>query len=53
MVAHIQAKKIAQAVWGSRDFKKPIDEVKLLKEESTEETRRKKVIATLKRKGVI
>lgn len=51
-IGHIIAGKIAQAVWGSKDFKKPIDEI-ILHEETLEDISRRKVLNTLKNKGLM
>lgn len=54
-VGHAIAAKIAQAVWGDKQFVKPIKEFKL--HENTEvdiaESRNRRVYETLKAKGVI
>lgn len=50
---HIIAGKISEAVWGSKDFKKPIKEIELLQEEDDFEARNRKVLQCLRAKGVI
>lgn len=50
---HIIAGKIAEAVWGSRDFRRPIKDVKLYVDEETVESRNSKVLQTLIAKGVV
>lgn len=54
-VGHAIAAKIAQAVWGDKQFTKPIKEFKLHedKDKDTVESRNKKVYETLKLKGLI
>lgn len=54
-VEHIIAGKIAEAVWGDKHFKKPIKEIKLdrVEEEDLKEKSKRKVMETLKRKGLI
>lgn len=52
-VQHIIAGKIAEAVWGSSSFKKPIKPIKLLEENDTIASRNAKVSEFLKRKGLI
>lgn len=53
-IGHIIAGKISQAVWGDKQFKKPISPIELFKDEADiNNERNKKVIATLKAKGVI
>lgn len=50
-VGHLVAGKIAAAVWGDKSFKKPIKEIKL-REDNSIESRNRRVLETLKRKGV-
>ena len=53
-VGHAIAAKIAQAVWGDKQFTKPIKEFKLhSEEEDVAESRNRRVYETLKAKGVI
>lgn len=52
-VGHLVAGKIASAVWGSKDFKKPIKEIKIKEEKDTAESRNARVLRTLKAKGLI
>lgn len=52
-VGHLVAGKISEAVWGSKEFKKPFKEIKLLQEEDDNEARNKKVLQCLRAKGVI
>lgn len=53
-VGHVVASKIAQAVWGDKEFRKPIKEFKLTSEEdNVAESRNRRVYETLKAKGVI
>lgn len=53
LVGHLIAGKISQAVWGSKSFKKPIKEVKLLEEKDEVVASNEKVFKTLKAKGLI
>lgn len=54
-VEHMVAGKIAAAIWGDKSFKKPLKEIKLnkLEEETLEEKSKRKVVETLRKKGVI
>jgi hypothetical protein len=52
-IEHLAAGKIAEAVWGSKSFKKPFKDIKLIEEEDTNTSRNKKVFNTLKAKGLI
>lgn len=52
-INHLSAGKIAEAVWGSREFKKPFKEIELLREDSDADAINKKVYGFLKRKGII
>lgn len=53
-VGHVVASKIAQAVWGDKEFKKPIKEFRLTSEDkNTAESRNRRVYETLKAKGLI
>lgn len=54
-VGHVVASKIAQAVWGDKEFKKPIKEFKLTSddEDNTAESRNRRVYETLRAKGLI
>lgn len=52
-VGHLVAGKIASAVWGNKDYKKPIKEIRLKEEKDTTESRNAKVLKTLKAKGLI
>jgi len=47
-IGHMLAGKIAQAVWGNKDFSKPIDKVRL-----TKQSRKEKILETLRNKGLI
>lgn len=51
-VGHMLAAKISQAVWGSKDFAKPIDEIRL-KDSSDPEVVNNKVLDFLKSKGLL
>lgn len=51
-IGHIVSAKVAQAVWGSRDFKKPIDDI-VLRSETLEDISRRKVFETLRKKGLM
>lgn len=52
MINHLTAGKIAEAVWGSRNYKKPFKTIELLKDSSVEAANRE-VIEFLKKKGVL
>lgn len=52
-VGHRIAGKIAQAVWGSKGFSKPIKQFDFTQEENTVASRNEKVFRTLKAKGLI
>ena len=52
-IGHLISGKIAQAVWGSKEYKKPFKDIKLLEEDDTNTSRNKKVFDTLKAKGLI
>lgn len=53
-VGHIVAGKIAAAVWSDKSYKKPIKQIKFSEDKrDLEDKSRDKVIATLKRKGII
>lgn len=47
------ASKIAQAVWKDKQFKKPLEPVKLLEDDNAIARRNAKVFRTLKAKGLI
>ena len=47
-VGHLIAGKIAQAVWGNKEFSKPMKQIHL-----KEESRNDKVMRTLKAKGLM
>lgn len=51
-VGHMLAGKISQAVWGSKDFSKPIADIRL-REQSDEERMQEKVLKFLQSKGLI
>ena len=53
LIGHRIAGKIAQAVWGSRDFQKALDEIELVKKEETAESRNRKVLNALIAKGIV
>lgn len=50
---HVLAGKLISGIYGSKEFKKPIKEFKLLEEEDTVAARNKKVYNALKAKGII
>lgn len=52
-IEHLVAGKISEAVWGSKSYKKPFKEVKLLDEDDVNTSRNKRVYNTLKAKGLI
>lgn len=52
-IGHIIAGKISQAVWGDKRFKKPVEHIDLFKNPDVFDERNKKVIRTLKSKGII
>lgn len=52
-INHMTAGKIAEAVWGSKRYKKPFKDIELLVEEDVNSARNKKVLQTLKAKGLI
>lgn len=52
-VGHIVAGKISEAVWGSKDFKHAINNIKLRDDSNTVESRNAKVLRTLQAKGLI
>lgn len=47
-IGHLVAGKISQAVWGSKDFDKPIKDIRL-----TKQSRKEKILETLRNKGLI
>lgn len=52
-IEHLVAGKISEAVWGSKSYKKPFKEIKLLDEDDVNTSRNKRVYNTLKAKGLI
>lgn len=52
-IGHMIAGKIAEAVWGSKNYKRPFKDIKLLDEDDVNTSRNKKVYKTLKAKGLI
>lgn len=52
-IEHLVAGKISEAVWGSKNFKKPFKDIKLLEDDDVNTSRNKRVYATLKAKGLI
>ncbi len=52
-IGHLISGKIAEAVWGSKNFKKPFKDIKLIDEDDVNTSRNKRVFATLKAKGLI
>lgn len=52
-IGHAVAGKIAMAVWGSREFKRPFERVRLFVEKDVVTYANEKVIGFLKRKGLI
>ena len=52
-IGHRVSAKIAQAVWGSKDFKKEIKPFKITEDKDVNASRNAKVFACLKAKGLI
>lgn len=52
-INHLTAGKIAEAVWGSKSFKKEFKEIKLFEDEDINDARNKKVFKFLQSKGLI
>lgn len=51
-IGHKVAGKTAQAIWGDKSFKRTIPDVKLREEDDSVESRNRKVLEALKKKGI-